>query len=303
MFGKSPDPHKKFSEVLNDVKKRSVSEKIIMAEPLYAKAWTDVNDVDLIIKQSFSLTMGCTRHLLYLIKHTGNYLNRHDVGMLNALIDEYKKTFIMLIWGILAKRQGCRMSYLNNALTHVDHLLYLISKKLMLKNIVNPSQSEDLAVIYPCPEDAISFIGNISEYDIKFLDKVISSTGTSKTYPTLFNHLLFQIMFHGVIEEDYFSGSRLRFLQLEYKKLLKENALRLYMDFSKSGESVSGESMFDCLNGCNEGLFKRIFNLKSDEYLIKIAAEYQKILILNENGTRKDNFITNNTVMKASDSI
>jgi len=257
----------RFRDILEDMRTFAVreSEKV----PLSLRGWLTRGELDLLHKQALSLTRGCIRHVLYLVLHLGNYLNCHNQGLLNGLICEYRDGFKQILWGLLAGNGECPVSRLQERLEPLDHLLHVIIERLKPSSPYT-RRDDDVASIYPCPRDALSYGTVIQARDIHCIRTIMAGSRHEKL-PPLYGHLLFLLVMQGLASRGEETG-QLRKNQERYRDSLKERLLRQLL---AEGETAAGECRPGRCGRNSIPCYGPVFDLQADEWLIRIASDYR----------------------------
>lgn len=267
---------KKFNEYLDEVKHKidpytNYGEKTNIDHPLLLKGWLEKKDLNLLTKQAYSLSFGCVRHLLYSTLHLGNYLNSHEMSTVNGLIYDYKNEFRKIIYSVLSNKTECKTVLFNNKIEHLNNLLTLIVEKLNFEK-VSVSQKGGVSSFFPSPKDAINYNHILNPYELRLLKKIVNFS--NKNVPSLFYHVLFQNVLMGKLSIDSEHKLKQADLQAKYKMHVTERAFAYFLNLKNTNNQKHDDSK-SCLNqNFAQNCLKSIFDIKADEFLVKIANEY-----------------------------
>jgi hypothetical protein len=262
---------RKFIEVLNDVKAQ-VMPGPDLREPLLISGRLEGRDLEFIIKQAFSLTRGCLRHLFYLVLHMGIPSKCIDVAILTSLIQEYRHEFLKALWGAYVQRQKCGIEVLMTRLEHVDHLLYLVAQRLVLC-YGRRHEPQDFAQFPPSSPRGIELEGTISYYKASFLKRARPFSREEGPSESLFRHLFFLSLLQGRVKHEGAPG--LSCMQDAYSTTM-QRALMGYLARTPPGDHQEALQEVDCLSRCEccRHWCRKVFDLRADEHLVKIGSHY-----------------------------
>jgi len=266
----------RFADVLQDLMIRQKPARNQERGPLLLSGWIEHGDLQSVIKLSLSITRGCMRHLVYLIHHLGSCLQGSDTPIAASLLPEYREHMKGLIHGQIAARQSCPIEGLGAKLSHADHLLYLIVDQLA-RSSGSAAAEESLSYIFPGRPGSLKLSGSITLPEIRFLRRLTDSIGSQPRKIGALLHILFLSLAVGTVQHG---GDTLKSscheLQRQYRAHLISKAMKTIVRNRISNDAEHGKAVTcsGCMSGDGSSLFREMFDVMSDEYLVKTAVTY-----------------------------
>jgi hypothetical protein len=242
---------------------------------LVLRGWLRARDLAPVIKQSFLLSKGCVRHLLYLASHTGSYLDARQ-ARLNVLLNAYRRSLTQALWSVAPHGGGeCRIELLRPRLTQANHLLYLFLRRLTSSGERDGAHSPPVASLFPCPPHALRLDTTIAPGTIGLLSSLLRSWEEGACPPVLL-HALFLSLFHAErVGAPFFDsgGSHAR-----YRSHVVRSCMRQYLLLRSAAPSPERCPPHCSADRPSLPCLRAIFDVKADECLVRVAGDYLRIL-------------------------
>lgn len=271
-----PRPSPRFADVLQDLMSQQKPARTQERGPLLLSGWIDSNDLRFLTKFSLAITRGCVRHLVYLSHHLGSCLQGSDVPIAASLLPEYRDHMKALFHGQIASRQSCPLEGLGAKLYHANHLLYMIVEQLS-RSSGSVTGEESLSYISPGGSQSLKFSGSISRSEIRFMRRLADSLGNQPQKIGILPHILFLSLATGMVQKGgEGSVNSCVEMQRKYRAHVTAKAAQILVRNKITSDVTDGKeaTCSECLSGKGTSLFRDIFDVMADEYLVKTAAVY-----------------------------